>query len=562
MKRICRISGEPFEVTEEDLSFYNRISPTIAGKTYTIPPPTLAPSARRQRHMTFRNERTLYRRKCAKTGKAIVSIYAPEAPFPVFEPQSWFADDWDATAYGRDFDFSRPFFDQFAELSRAVPRPALLQRLGNENSPYTNLVSGNHNCHYIFAASDNQDCFYSTYIQRCRDVADSFFIFDSELCYECIDCYNGYNLRHCQECNNCSDSEHLIGCIGCRDCFGCISLISKQYCLFNQQLSKSAYFEAVTERRARPDAARIISAQLQQLRAIAPRKYYSGIDNDGCTGDHLAHCKNSLQCYDCTTLEDCKNCTWLHRSRDCYDCYAWGLPGELGLENHLVGNTFYRVIFSEDCSDNVSYLSYCQACYISCSHLFGCIGLRRKQHCILNKQYSPEAYEQLLPKVIEHLIGTGEWGEFFPSSLSPFGYNETLAQEYFPLSQQEVAARGWRWRTEELPGIYGADTTSLAELNRPLAEIDDSICSKVFACVDTGKHFRFTKQELALYRKLNVSLPPRCFDARYLRRFALRNPRMLHHRECIRCAAALLSPFPPNAPEPIHCERCFLDVMS
>jgi hypothetical protein len=33
---------------------------------------------------------------------------------------------------------------------------------------------------------------------------------------------------------------------------------------------------------------------------------------------------------------------------------------------------------------------------------------------------------------------TGEWGEFFPHELSPFGYDETVAQEYFPMTEEEV----------------------------------------------------------------------------------------------------------------------------
>ena len=33
---------------------------------------------------------------------------------------------------------------------------------------------------------------------------------------------------------------------------------------------------------------------------------------------------------------------------------------------------------------------------------------------------------------------TGEWGEFFPHELSPFGYNETVAQEYFPLNEAQA----------------------------------------------------------------------------------------------------------------------------
>jgi hypothetical protein len=38
---------------------------------------------------------------------------------------------------------------------------------------------------------------------------------------------------------------------------------------------------------------------------------------------------------------------------------------------------------------------------------------------------------------------TGEWGEYFPIEVSPFGYNETVAQEYFPLTEEEVNSKGW-----------------------------------------------------------------------------------------------------------------------
>jgi len=32
----------------------------------------------------------------------------------------------------------------------------------------------------------------------------------------------------------------------------------------------------------------------------------------------------------------------------------------------------------------------------------------------------------------------GERGEFFPITMSPFAYNETIAQEYFPLGKAEI----------------------------------------------------------------------------------------------------------------------------
>ena len=46
---------------------------------------------------------------------------------------------------------------------------------------------------------------------------------------------------------------------------------------------------------------------------------------------------------------------------------------------------------------------------------------------------------------------TGEWGEFFPHEMSPFGYNETVAQEYFPMTEDEVRSmpKFEHWRSGE-----------------------------------------------------------------------------------------------------------------
>lgn len=71
-------------------------------------------------------------------------------------------------------------------------------------------------------------------------------------------------------------------------------------------------------------------------------------------------------------------------------------------------------------------------------NLFGCIGLKKAKNSVLNTSYSVQEYETLCGKVIDHMRSTGEWGEFFPHELSPFGYNETIAQEYFPMTESEI----------------------------------------------------------------------------------------------------------------------------
>ncbi len=103
--------------------------------------------------MSWRNDRNLYRRKCNLTGKDVVSIYNSDVPMPIYSIDAWWGDDWDAKSYGRDFDFSRSFFDQFKELQNQVPHVALCN-WKSENSEYNHSAYGIKNC-YMNLATDN-----------------------------------------------------------------------------------------------------------------------------------------------------------------------------------------------------------------------------------------------------------------------------------------------------------------------------------------------------------------------------------------------------------------------
>jgi len=43
-----------------------------------------------------------------------------------------------------------------------------------------------------------------------------------------------------------------------------------------------------------------------------------------------------------------------------------------------------------------------------------------------------------------------------PSELSPFCYNETIAQEYFPLTKEQAIKQGYKWKDKE-PRNYAID---------------------------------------------------------------------------------------------------------
>ena len=182
---------------------------------------------------------------------------------------------------------------------------------------------------------------------------------------------------------------------------------------------------------------------------------------------------------------------------------------------------------------NVYYSYLC----MNSSDLFGCIGLRNKSYCILNKQYTKEEYEQLVPKIIEHMQSTGERGEFFSSSISHFGYNETVAHEYYPLTKQEALARGYK-RQDNMYDINipeGAETLTGNQIPSDIFTVTEDILKKVLICEVSGRPFRITQQELDFYRKHNLPLPHKHHDVRHTERMKKRPQRTLHLRTCDTC---------------------------
>ena len=105
--RTCQNCKNSFAIEPEDFKFYEKIK---------VPPPTWCPECRMMRRMMFRNERVLYRRKCNALGhdEEIISVFSPEKPFTVYDYKYWWSDAWNPFDYGRDYDFSKPFFQQFA----------------------------------------------------------------------------------------------------------------------------------------------------------------------------------------------------------------------------------------------------------------------------------------------------------------------------------------------------------------------------------------------------------------------------------------------------------------
>lgn len=539
MQKSCGKCGVNFEISEEDLKFYDKISPVFDGKKFLIPGPRFCSDCRQQRRWSFRNERNLYHRKSDFSGKQIISMYEAERPYKVYDQSEWWSDKWDAKDYGREFDFSRPFFEQFSGLMKDVPRINLINK-EHENSEYCNFAIKNKNSYLLFTSAECEDSFYSNRLLNDRNVCDCSNVTHSELCYEVIDSDNCYNCAWVQASSNCSDCFFGYDLKSCNNCFASHGLVNKSYCIGNKQLTKDEYLKQVEVYRRDFDSVRAFYAK-ELIGGV--RKYINGTNIENCTGDSISSSKNCMCCFEVKKLEDCKYVT---NATDLKDCYDLSNDDKSELDYETIGaDSNYHQCFSDICWYN-SNIFYCSLCFNS-QNLFGCVGMKRSEYCIFNKQYSKEEYEKLVPRIIEHMEATGEWGEFFPSSISPFEYGESMAQEYFPEAVSE------NLKSQQYAGPR-------VEVAKNIEDVDNSICSKILQCEVTGKPYKILPQELVFYKKMKVPVPLRCPDERHRERLRMRNPRRLIKRSCNQCSRDLLSSYPLDFPGKIYCEECYLKI--
>jgi len=209
-------------------------------------------------------------------------------------------------------------------------------------------------------------------------------------------------------------------------------------------------------------------------------------------------------------------------------------------------------------TSNVYYSSHI---YYS-SDIFGCVGLRNSKYCILNKQYSKEEYEKLAGKIIEHMQETGEWGEWFPIKYSPFGYNESVAMDYFPLNKEGAAELGAKWQDNnfdiEYSGPFYEPHDNIEEYAKSEEEVE-KLLDGILKCETSGRPFKIVPQELSFYIQNKIPIPTKNFHTRFTERFALRNPRILWHRKCMNegCENEFETTYAPDRPEKVYCEGCY-----
>lgn len=543
----CSACQQVFNITADDMRYYEK---------FAVPAPSLCVNCRAQRRMLHFNQTHLFKSTCAATGESIITHFPSDVAFPVFSQKHWYGDTFDAAVFGREVDFSRSFFEQYKELSDAVARPALFtDYLRDENCAYTNFAGRNKNCYLIFDSDENWDCYYTCSSNSCKSSCDCYRVENLELCYEALDSRGCYSCAYIINCENCRDSALLANCIGCKNCLMCSNLQHKEYCVLNDEVSKDE-FQKLRSRMGSFKVLREMQAKFEEFRQRFPQKYLRGFQNEDAVGNYLVNCKNAFHCFDCRELRDGRYCfqTFM-RTLDCMDVEQVG-EAELCYECMNSGYNAYFLRFSQQCLNQVSYLTYCDTCINGCANLIGCIGLKRKKFCILNKEYCEDEYRELEARLIAHMQETGEWGEHWPAWISPFPYNITQAALHFPLSKTEAVSQGFTWK--EYDSVQASGSQNIPD---SINDVSDSITKQTLVCETSGKGYKVLPQELALYRQFSVPIPRECFEVRNRRRARTRAERVLHARPCSSCGTLLMTAYGAESAAQVHCEECYVNSL-
>ena len=529
--RTCQNCKSEFVIEPEDFLFYEKIK---------VPPPTWCPECRLQRRLAWRNERNLYKRVCDLCKKPIISMYSDRVPFPVYCSGCWWGDGWDPREYGTEYDVTKPFFEQFHELMSKVPQEAL-QGKQSVNSDYSNYTMNAKDAYLSVLIVESENVSFSRFLLQCRDCSGCSMSTKLEKCVRMS------RTGFCSDSSDCMITEYSHGvhfmydCINCSDCYGCINLNHKRYHIFNRPYSKEEYEKKVAQLKSFP-----WEEQRERVHAFfrtQPVRGYIHYFSHNVSGEEIYYSENCKQCFLANFVKDSAyifNTSSLDRSNEAtHDNYDCTIVADTALCYEMIGGSkSYQCRFGF-INDNSISLDYSMFCYGS-SNLFGCIGLRNKQRCILNREYDAEVYAELRMKIVQEM---GDYGEFPPAVFSPFAYNETLAQEYFPLTKSEALRKGYAWKDPEARDYK--ITMRGNTLPDRIADVRDSVLQETIGCAHEEEcseqctfAFKIIPQELALYRRLELPLPRLCPNCRYSQILNERNPLKLFEARC-RCAGAV-----------------------
>jgi hypothetical protein len=236
------------------------------------------------------------------------------------------------------------------------------------------------------------------------------------------------------------------------------NLRNKQYCIRNKQYSKEDYEQEL--KNIKLDSYKNIEALHSEFEDIlkneAVHRENFNLKTTNSVGNYLTNCDKCVNVFAFEDSQNCRNQLRGFGNKDCIDQMGIFASAENCGNNSCAFNA-YELKHSTWSSGRYSeYLEICD----EVEYCFGCVGLKKKKYCILNKQYNKEEYETLKAQIISDMSKGGEYGKFLPYNMGTSGYNLSSALVYFDnVKKEEVLRLGGYWSEEDLSSKDGISTS-------------------------------------------------------------------------------------------------------
>ena len=487
-------------------------------------------------------------------GGDIISCYAPEAPFPVFDFDYYWSNAHHPEDYSVSYNADESFLEQFKKLSDIVPRCALNRDPTNVGSDYVNYGMNLKNSFYSFGGLNAEFVDYSLWPLHTRESQDLLISVNCELVYESVLPEHSSRSSFVYFSKNLLDCQYMYDCRDCVDCIGCVNLRHKKFHVFNENVGEVAYkeFKKELEKGSFAEHSKVRERFWELMRSLPVR----GERNEhavSSVGMYLIHTKNVRESIWCMEAADSKWMEFTVKMKDCHDVtiasfgeqfYNCALSGRQSWNNICTLNC----LASGDCEYSMD-LSNCTDC-------FGCIGLNGKKFCILNTQYTEEEYRTLLASIKGKMVLEGTYGQFFPHNLSPFPYNATLAHVIYPKTMKQIQAIGSYYSEPSSNVSKGAKILPANELPESLESAYPDLAQCAVADAVSGRPFRIRTEDIIFYKRQGVPLPRLHPSERVKARLAIANNFIIEDCICKKCGVAFRGVLPSDK-YLTYCDSCY-----
>ena len=543
LSKICTDCKNGFIIDSSDLILYEKVG---------IERSILCYFCRVKLHLSFWFFGKFRKSKSDLSGENLITVLPEKSRYPIYTLSEWHSDKWNAMDFGIDYDEKRPFFEQLQELQEKVPHPHQ-NGTNNTKCEWSDDVWNSKNCYLSRSMEECEDLLYSYRNMRVKNSIDVTICFDSEKCFDSGDCYNSYKLFYSRHSRDCIESYFLFDCRNCQNCFMSWNLRNKSYCIENVQYTKEAYEEKIESiNLGSHDSVSSFKKRYEELvkREAVHRENFN-LKAYNSSGNYLMDVKDCTNCNTINDCEDCANCIRGTKEKSNIDSNGCWYSELMGNTSCCVNS--YGLKYSVWSSSRYSeYLDLC----VECEYCFGCVGLKKKKYCILNKQYTKEEYEILKNKIISDMRKRGEYGKFLPYSMSAGPFNFSTSFLYFPETKKEdILKLGGYWEDINESHIEGIPTSELPDSIR---NVSDAITAKALICPETGWRFNISQNELNFYRENNIPLPRYHFDARTKRHLKYLTVLQSYPYKCYYCQKDIMAYYPPEwGYKKVACENCY-----